>query len=302
MTAEPGKKLGVRAKCSRCDYLRTFAEELRGTFYRCPKCREGVIAVPAEGGQWAEPSDEAPAVRAAVDESSGVTTARAADAAGVPGGSSADGSQGGSSADGSSADGSREGTSADGSSVAGSSADEEPAITPRKSPPTDETPRGAFFGTGPDAASSTERSLPEQPSSSDDTSESLLPGSPTKAVVGSPSGRRPVKVRRILVECGLCGNHVAVPPELFGKTVHCPECRADMMFSESSLEPVKDEIIGRIALEQAERRALAHAIPGPIPSPNVVARNQRRNLVVVVLLIAALLGGLLALIVRLVTR
>ncbi len=303
MAAEPGKKLGVRAKCSRCDYLRTFVEELRGTFYRCPKCREGVIAVPEEGGEWAEPSDEAPSVRPVLDESSAASSADGS----RPGGSSADGSsadgkEAGSSADGSS-DGKEAGSSADGSSSGGSSAgDAEPAVTPRKLPPTDETPRGAFFGTGPDAASSSERPLPAQPGSSDDTSESILPGSPTKAVSGSPSGRRPVKVRRILVECGLCGNHVAVPPELFGKTVHCPECRADMMFSESSLEPVKDEIIGRIALEQAERRALAHAIPGPIPSPNVVARNQRRNLVIVVLLVATLLGGLLALVVRLATR
>jgi hypothetical protein len=85
-----------------------------------------------------------------------------------------------------------------------------------------------------------------------------------------------------------------VPPELFGKTVHCPECRADMMFSESSLEPVKDEIIGRIALEHSERRALEHAIPGPIPSPDAVLRTHRRNAVIIVLLIAALLGGLAA--------
>jgi hypothetical protein len=103
-----------------------------------------------------------------------------------------------------------------------------------------------------------------------------------------------VKVRRILVECALCGYHVAVPPELFGKTVHCPECRADMMFSESSLEPVKDEIIGRIALEHSERRALENPVGAPIPSPEAMLRAHRRNAIIVVILCAALLGGLAA--------
>jgi len=161
---------------------------------------------------------------------------------------------------------------------------------PLKRAPTDETPRGAFFGSpGSDEAS-------EGPDFVDPEEGKQ------KTVVGSAQGGRPVKVRRILVECALCGYHVAVPPELFGKTVHCPECRANMVFSESSLEPVKDEIIGRIAMDHAERRVLEHAIPGPIPSPAAVMRAHRRTVVVVLLLLAALLGGVIALAVRLFVR
>ncbi|MCW8141624.1 MAG: hypothetical protein KIT58_22195, partial [Planctomycetota bacterium] len=63
-------------------------------------------------------------------------------------------------------------------------------------------------------------------------------------------------VRRIMVECGLCGFLVRIPPEFFGKTVHCPECAGDTVFSESTLEPVKDELVDRMALETAERDLL----------------------------------------------
>src|SRR5256714_1013327 len=175
--------MGARAKCSRCDYLRTFSDDLRGTFYRCPKCREGVIAVPEEGS-WAEASDDAPSVRPALGA--------------------------------------------------------------------DETPPGAHFG----ARASTEFGSSETDLAASDSGHlaaddvSDVPGAEVASDAGIPEepvpigpGKKPIKVRRILVECDLCGYHVAVPPELFGKTVHCPECRADMMFSESTLEPVKDEII-----------------------------------------------------------
>jgi hypothetical protein len=197
-----------------------------------------------------------------------------------------------------------------------------------RAPPTDETPRGAFFSARGESSANA-RELPpegdestERPPSADDAlDEGSEPspdasshpkdgGSALASDSGSGSGerpppppaplkpvkstsqRRPIKVRRILVECALCGYHVAVPPELFGKTVHCPECRADMMFSESSLEPVKDEIIGRIALEHGERRALEHAVPGPIPSPQAVARSHRRRTILIVVLFGSLLAAI----------
>lgn len=62
--------------------------------------------------------------------------------------------------------------------------------------------------------------------------------------------------RRILVECGLCGFLVRIPAEFFGKTVHCPECAGNTIFSESTLDPVKDEIIDRLVMETQERRVL----------------------------------------------
>ncbi len=252
--------------------MRTFADDLRGTYYRCPKCREGVIAVPEEGS-WAEPSDEAPAVKEAISD---------------------DGRKGRASKT----------TESESSSGGTTRPPAPPGLdeAPLKKAPTDETPRGAFFGTGPDAHSSEGSGSVLPPASASDVKDPsgeeepdfVEPAGDTKAVLGSSAGRRPVKVRRILVECALCGYHVAVPPELFGKTVHCPECRADMMFSESSLEPVKDEIIGRIALEHAERRALANPIPGPIPSPATLLRTRKRIAAVVSVLLAVLLVLLLA--------
>ena len=62
--------------------------------------------------------------------------------------------------------------------------------------------------------------------------------------------------RRILVECGLCGYLVRIPAEFFGKTVHCPECAGDTVFSESTLDPVKEELLDRLTLETNERRVL----------------------------------------------
>lgn len=279
-----------------------------------------------EQGNWGEPSDEAPSVRGALSDPHPSRRVQRAQA-------STQRAPAAPSSDSTSAEESRHSTEhlsgsdlsplppdsdtghvivdtdtgdSDSASKDAASAVEEAATPPRKRAPTDETPRGAFFGTGPEAASSSGTDEASSDGQSEEPSEEekkkleesgpdfVAPDAPRKPIVGSSSGRRPVKVRRILVECALCGYHVAVPPELFGKTVHCPECRADMMFSESSLEPVKDEIIGRIALEHNERRALEHPVGGPIPSPERALRSHRRNAVILFVLIAALVGGLFA--------
>lgn len=274
--------MGVRAKCSRCDYLRTFADELRGTYYRCPKCRQGVIAVPADAAS-ADESAEAPRVRAArtPDDRSSEDAARALE------------------------------TATD--ERAADAATDEGSAGPLRG--VDETPRGVLRMAHPEAGSSVERgSSPDAASTADAASApgeaSSIGGGASGGEASSvgdevssveepasrtPSGRAKggtFKVQRILVECEGCGNHVAVPPAFFGKTVHCPECRASMAFSESSLEPVKDEILGRIALEQQERRVLAHAVPPPIESPEIRARARRRQLAIVGLLLFVLLTGL----------
>ncbi|RMG15252.1 MAG: hypothetical protein D6731_08680 [Planctomycetota bacterium] len=62
--------------------------------------------------------------------------------------------------------------------------------------------------------------------------------------------------RRILVECGLCGFLVRIPAEFFGKTVHCPECAGNTIFTESTLDPVKDELLDRLLMETRERQVL----------------------------------------------
>ena len=78
-----------------------------------------------------------------------------------------------------------------------------------------------------------------------------------------PQGTRPADHRgeiglaqRLLVECSLCGYHVSILAEFFGKTVHCPECAGNTVFTESTLSPVKDELLDRLALDTQERRAL----------------------------------------------
>jgi hypothetical protein len=72
-------------------------------------------------------------------------------------------------------------------------------------------------------------------------------------------------IRKVLVECGLCGFHVQIPVEFFGKTIHCPSCEGNAIFTESTLDPIKDEILDRLALETAERRAIYNR--GREPSP-----------------------------------
>lgn len=280
--------MGVRAKCSRCDYLRTFAEELRGTYYRCPKCRQGVIAVPVDAVSLEE-SAEAPRVRAArmPDNRSSEDAARALESATGEGSADAE-TTGEASTEGPlrGVDETPRGVLMHAHVESASSPDTKSSRDTKSSP---EAGSSVDAASAPDAASS-----PDTSSTSGDTtstSETDAESAPRAASGSARTGKGGTfKVQRILVECEGCGHHVAVPPAFFGKTVHCPECRADMAFSESSLEPVKDEILGRIAMEQQERRVLGHAVPPPIESPEVRKRARRRQLLVV-----AGLGALLAL-------
>ena len=80
----------------------------------------------------------------------------------------------------------------------------------------------------------------------------------------TPNNRGQVAaIRKVLVECGLCGFHVQIPVEFFGKTVNCPSCMGNAVFTESTLDPIKDEILDRLALETAERRAIYNADEEP---------------------------------------
>jgi hypothetical protein len=99
----------------------------------------------------------------------------------------------------------------------------------------------------------------------DDANATASSVRPATADAGPPSGaaREPAAhkgevgtAQRLLVECALCGFLVRIPPAFFGKTIHCPECAGDTVFSESTLEPVKDELVDRMALETTERDLL----------------------------------------------
>jgi len=69
-------------------------------------------------------------------------------------------------------------------------------------------------------------------------------------------------IRKVLVECGLCGFHVQVPVEFFGKAIHCPNCAGNSIFTESTLDPIKDEILDRLGAETSERGAIYRGEPG----------------------------------------
>jgi hypothetical protein len=149
---------------------------------------------------------------------------------------------------------------------AAAKAGEPDAATPGRRRSSQRTPKAAKA-----AAAATKTDLAPIPApSSDGSAEALAAPSPTTskettssvdAASGSGSEDPAHKgevgtVRRIMVECGLCGFLVGIPPAFFGKTVHCPECAGDTVFSESTLEPVKDELVDRMALETAERDVL----------------------------------------------
>jgi hypothetical protein len=187
--------VGIQAGCSHCDYVRSFALDLRGMFYRCPRCKEGVIAV---GG---------------------------------------------------------------------------PAAAGLDMPPTS----GSTQGSG---SAELRVKPPEPPRKKQDEIEAAIEKELSKPRAG--------KVKKVLIECGLCGHHVAIMPEFFGKTVRCPECRGASAFTESTLEPVKEEILGRIALDSHERRMLDRPVPPPVPGPPPL-RNRRRRYLIIAIAAAALL-------------
>ena len=168
--------MAIQANCSHCDYARAFSPDLSGRFYRCPKCGDGVIAIPRA-------SDEVSQTWRVDRESWLENSARRL-----------------------------------GVERAGLQDDDE------------------------SAAESIEDGALED-------------GSDASAETPDHKGRI-ASARKILVECALCRFLVRIPPEFFGKTVHCPNCRGDTMFTESVLEPVKDELIDRLYLESRERSAL----------------------------------------------
>ncbi|MGE0710456.1 MAG: hypothetical protein AB7N76_09930 [Planctomycetota bacterium] len=97
----------------------------------------------------------------------------------------------------------------------------------------------------------------------------------------SPNNRGQVApIRKVLVECGLCGFHVQIPVEFFGKTIHCPSCQGNAIFTESTLDPIKDEILDRLALETAERRAIYAGEQEPSPVKDLLKSGALKSFLV----------------------
>ncbi len=199
-----GASSGLRTECTKCDYARRFAPEYGGRYFRCPRCREGVLAVPRASVEQARAwqTSEDAWLRALVEQVGAADAPPPAKGAGGP-----DAGPGG-------------------------------------GPPAGGPPAG-----GADDGSSDETNKVAPPL------QAAKPGA-AAAPAGPAHKGEVAQARRILVECGLCGFHVGIPPAFFGKTVHCPACAGDTVFSESTLEPVKDELIDRMILETHERRAL----------------------------------------------
>jgi hypothetical protein len=194
--------MSVKASCSRCAFSRRFSEDLGGRFYRCPKCKKGVIAVPVVDP---ESSDIVP-MRLSSSSFENPFKAVARKHRGSGGGEET------------------LETTAVGSTA------EESALAPGVS----ETEVG---GVAAEESADAEASAAGGDEPTDHRGEVAT-------------------ARRILVECGLCGFLVRIPAEFFGKTVHCPECAGNTIFSESTLDPVKDELLDRLILETGERRLL----------------------------------------------
>lgn len=226
---------GLRAACSHCDYSRRFSPELSGRYFRCPKCKQGVLAVPRasveDQARWRSSEDRWLVAR---EGDGGPPEGRPAkkdrpkptgDPSETPTGAVAMARAG------------EQPSAGRGSRGAAARAPERA--------PLDATLKDDSVAQESDSAAS--RRVHAETASSADALESD----------DSDDHRGQVAtVRRILVECGLCGFLVRIPPEFFGKTVHCPECAGDTVFSESTLEPVKDELVDRMALESAERDLL----------------------------------------------
>lgn len=252
---------GVQARCSHCAYVRRFSPELGGRYFRCPRCRKGVLAVPRPSAEEAE----------AWESTHGAWLERSARALALEPGSG------------------------------------DRAAAPAGSGSSAEAPLESAAGT-PNAASGP---VIPGPGSLEGSSAAPLPeadqrpGAPDEAPApfpfggagGAPpaAGKRPTTTtsrrgevaaaRQLLVECGLCGFLVRIPPEFFGKTVHCPECAGATVFSESTLEPVKDELLDRMMLETRERDVL---FP---PAETGRTRKQAVRWLLVGLALGALIPG-----------
>ncbi|MEZ6183401.1 MAG: hypothetical protein R3F62_00130 [Planctomycetota bacterium] len=160
----------LETRCNRCGYSRSFSLDLGGRYYRCPKCEQGVLAVPRPSAEDA-------------------TTWRDAQQSWI-----------------------RESAQRLGVEV-----DAQPA---------------------------------EDEVSDPDAVEPLDPAE-------APNNRgQAASVRKLLVECALCDFLVVIPTEFFGKTVQCRNCAGNIVFTESTLEPIKDELLDRLLLESRERDLL----------------------------------------------
>lgn len=237
---------GLRAECSHCDYARRFSPELSGRFFRCPKCRQGVLAVPrasTEDQQRWRSSEERWLVVSEDERPKGKPSR--GDPSETPGpivtlGKAAQATQ------------------------------RDEALDRKKPPfkPKVAEPESSASTPGADdlASDPAKAAISADPSTED-------PATDDPAGAQSRSNKGEVAtVRRILVECGLCGFLVRIPPAFFGKTIHCPECAGDTIFSESALEPVKDELVDRMALETAERDVLFR-LAGPREERWTTARS-----------------------------
>lgn len=227
---------GLRAECSHCDYSRRFSPELGGRYFRCPKCRQGVLAVPRasnEDQQRWRSSEERWLVPSKGEAAKG--DAEPASGSGDP---------------------SETPNVIVQAAQAAAAAAAEPKRRPSQRAPKAKPAAATKTDLAPIPAASSDGSAeaaPTPPTSKETTSSANAEGSESD----DPGHRGEIAtVRRITVECGLCGFLVQIPPAFFGKTVHCPECAGDTVFSESTLEPVKDELIDRMALETAERDVL----------------------------------------------
>lgn len=240
------RTLSVPATCSHCAYTRRFAAELGGKFYRCPKCRKGVISVPA-----APPGPhQASSAAFELDLARHVEQHRRR---------------------------ARQNAETEENTLVGDT-----ALASRLR---EEEAEGTLIDPdGPaGAAAAAEAAAAE--------SEGAAPGALKPEYRGQIA-----TARRILVECGLCGFLVQIPAELFGKTVHCPECAGNTIFTESTLDPVKDELLDRLALETGERRALFPPAPAASSGVGWVTRNALQSFLIGVglgLLVLALGGGVL---------
>lgn len=274
---------GIRAACSHCDYARQFSPDLGGRFYRCPRCRQGVIAVPRasaeEAQRWRTSEDEwlgwsgkrpqapAPGQLSATDvdpnapvhakKPSGKTEARleprvepAREPARAPDGRTKTTGPRKVAIEPSTSD------LIDDSSTSGSASGVDSARASTTSSPAAEPlgSSGSASGPGEQSGSSASGDPSETPRFGGGPARPLAP--PSDEASGPKNKGEVGTVKKILVECGLCGFHVGIPPAFFGKTVHCPSCAGDTVFSESTLEPVKDELFDRLALETHERAVL----------------------------------------------
>lgn len=110
--------------------------------------------------------------------------------------------------------------------------------------------------------------ISQEPAPKAELSQTSVDGAPAAGASPPPvkaNNRGQVgAIRKVLVECGLCGFHVQIPVEFFGKAIHCPSCAGNSIFTESTLDPIKDEILDRLAVETSERAAIYRGEPeGP---------------------------------------